>query len=1555
MEKAEEIQQIEIDPTPAYKFNRILARSVLIDKDEAGLKKKYGELLKEQKKNTTLAGWIAVSHRFGAIFLTFGPSTFLLLYLRVGIAFIPVKSVPAIIEKNSPARFEYGADAIQICDQVDPADPASSFIDGIYLSPCELMLAVVDSNCRHLSVLRTKDIMGQEHPDIVLSLDYASHGGIKQIEWANIRDPHEGNEPCLLLVFLDGTMLVRYISEREETAKGLKVECASFSRDAAHILAVPQGLAQVHVLSRNSLAHEKTIDLPVLHGARVFFIKEAAEDLTLYGAMGKRKVDDEEQDFEEVFFHQGPSLADPSVAAVKAVKKYGFFTPSPEDPGPGQYLVAEVPQANTIFLASTKYYTVEMIFKDPTRPADGYKVVSIENLSCESEEGDTYVRGLGVFDCLLPGFEDRTINEELEGEKKTLKWPPTLIMCTSFGDLRSYQYLCCKFEGRSLLNPITDISVVKDSHIGSALKRDLSLSISRSENRHSPALPQPPPAPGAFKRTAHLEIPPPESSESRHSSEEEEKAKPPEAPRPRSPPKEEKKPTAPFADVFAKPPQSLFQPSQPQPPPLLFRPETKPREEPTTMFSMTKPVELAKKAVLEPAAAISPKRTAFGAIGKQEPEVRRSPERQMIPEEPKEAGEDAMTEGALLSRIHKIIATITDCCNDYIAKCQSTIRNFRESRNPKVLNLGQTLARQSEEIKRLKKETREFEGEIVELQKKAAYLSDNQLGRLVQMKDILLGDNKSWNKAMQHVQTVDSGLLSGYKQLHKRGRLLQKQLEELKAVSSRIDEVTSACNGDKVRRLVVHRHPLTEEEQKERMRKYLGAYSSVAATSSANASGSSRKSSSQSQSAIKSPAEIQKKLENVFETRLAAAIKELAELKKSAASSKEDVRAAEGRSAASQGKRGIRFDLVDEIGSEDAEDDLEEYSIHDICVKRAEAKKACEDLKSAFEAQRIATKMVTVSAEAQGHEFAEAEGEIRELLRNPIEQQSPAEDESENPGSEDDEEDDESIKDTSLSKTKKALLMLSSSKKGSEMPWGSGIPSEVTIKESPAKSSPGKKPAGEAREVKPFPETGPEPFKPSVMSLPPKAPSSGPFFQPKPAANADHGNNNKKQTDMFGGFKIDAAAPEQKTQAPSMFTSAKPSNEEKKQAEIKKESAKQGLFGPSQLTGGIFAPTKPDEQKTEPKSGEEKREPFLLAPQFAPAQREGKKEAKKEAAPASSQPVFGPSSFFAPAQKEEKKEEKSEEKKEEKKDEKKEEKKVQSGFFGPGLFSAPAVSAESAPKLATTTSQSEPVDGAPAAEARQKQKEDSHVSAAPSAGGLFQPSVFAAHPPASGTNIFGAPGAGQSLGIFGPKPAAASPFGAPSASAAPSSTGLFMSAARPAAPLFANPATSLPATSVPIPGGPAAGPASFFGGPIVAPMIQQPRPLGAQTGHVFGAGFMSGPAQSQPQAPAPASTAFLCSGSAAMVSADREDEYFGSGAPSAFGAVARPPAGGMFGAPSQPFGSFQPAAGGAFGMTQPTQNQGFGNFAGGFGMASSAPTADAASRYARKEFSQARK
>eukprot|EP01022_Parablepharisma_sp_SALTPOND_P025921 TRINITY_DN611_c0_g2_i1.p1 TRINITY_DN611_c0_g2~~TRINITY_DN611_c0_g2_i1.p1 ORF type:complete len:630 (+),score=75.65 TRINITY_DN611_c0_g2_i1:5378-7267(+) len=472
--KNQEIEQIAIDTSSIFKFPSINSRSITVDKELSSKKENYLSLFPRKRNPTPLSNWIAISHRFACIYICFGDT----------ICFVHPTHAATLLETNIEGNVR--AESISLWDDGSAGALEDSFVDAIYLSPCEFLLAAVNSSCQKVAVLRLKDVFEQPEPDILLSLDYTGHGGIKSLEWAPIPD---NPLPSFLLTFSDGSVVVQYVSDKEETIKDYKAECACFSKDGQKILAVPKNTNKVDVFLCNGLQKVKTIDLIVSAGQKVFFIKEVARDLTLYGANGKKIVDSEEELVEDVYFYQGPSLAIEGTKITKnQIKKYSFFPCDEDSPEPGHYIVCEFPKGNCYFLGSTKYYTAEIIFKDPMRESEGYKVISVENLRCPPDEdyNESFIRGVEIFDCDLEEYQGKVVKETLEGEARTLKWPPTLILASSFGDLTMHRVLCSKYEDRDVMHPVEDFKSIKDSHLGSAIKlnrSEASISIEREEHK----------------------------------------------------------------------------------------------------------------------------------------------------------------------------------------------------------------------------------------------------------------------------------------------------------------------------------------------------------------------------------------------------------------------------------------------------------------------------------------------------------------------------------------------------------------------------------------------------------------------------------------------------------------------------------------------------------------------------------------------------------------------------------------------------------------------------------------------------------------------------------------------------------------------------------------------------------------------------------------------------------------------------------------------------------------------------------------------------------------
>lgn len=918
------MEELKTEESKAFKFPKTNTRSIAFGSELSRQKQKYLDLISSKNTPRSFYNWIAVSHRFGFVCFCLGDA----------ISFVHPSHAANLLETDAADNLTI--EIIYLRDDNGPELLERSFVNAIYLSACELLLAAVHGSSRKISVLRIKDIVEQPEPDILISKDCTANGGITSFQWIPTIDKNPDSPTCFLATCVDGSVFIRYISSKEEVIKDYKAECASFSKDGNSILCIGKGSNKVDVISRVGLKKVREVNLLVPSSHKAFYIKELADDLTIYAAKGKEEIDSENILTEYLYLYQGSSLSKSGKLTARSVKKWSPFPCVEEEEEPPHYIVAELESANSFLVASTKYTRAELLFKDSN--AQNYECISIENLMCEPDKdyNDSYVRGVAFFDINLKEYEGRSVTEALEGEACTLKYPPTVILASSLGDLAMYQYLCSKMKGVKIMRDMEDLRVVRGTHVGSDLKFDSSvshISLAREERKRHADGPR------------SLQVTPLKSSASKSV----------------------------LGDLSA---QERVQFRLGNEASLVFSPSAIMPAEAARTDRKPLPVRREEPANKSPSVPLQPHSEHEGSEESDEDE---SKEERSRLEESEELKLDDMTDEALKKRIHKIISIITEYCNNYIAKCKATIEKFKSSK----INIRAHKAQLDAKAKAIKsmQEKNDFEDKVNEIGSKLTYLNTHQLNKLTQMKDILINyHNGRYNSSIPQSSMMDEALIEKCKYTSERLKLLEGKIDELQGVGRRMESVREAVSRKKSRKLEPARRQLTEEEHKALLREY---YSSTYGGLNVHCQSLAAKSKKRAAQA-KKELDFKDKVVQLLKERISDSLLELKKMKKQI---KEEAYKRISRAKAtgdSKKARGIRFDLVDEINSEESDAEFPEADIEDIFAKRMDGQKMAKLFKDLAEQQQLATVVVRATQEAPSGEFdMRSDRELWELMQDP--------------------------------------------------------------------------------------------------------------------------------------------------------------------------------------------------------------------------------------------------------------------------------------------------------------------------------------------------------------------------------------------------------------------------------------------------------------------------------------------------------------------------------------------------------------------------------------------
>lgn len=363
-----------------------------------------------------LAKQIAVSHKFGILFAIFGQSTLAMIH-RV-----------ALVMVKSDDMAEYMLGDKQNSEAWEFSGNKDELLAGVFLSPCELYLALVYSSRMDVTIIGVKDLLfsGKEsHIKDVIECD--EHGIIKTLEWSPVE--RAGKDPSVLLVHSDGSITLKSISGNGQNVAAADAECACFNRTATAILVLQRTKSQVAVFPLPGLQPGRVIPIGVPELTAVFSIKESSLGFTAFGL----RAGPADSCTERVVVH-----ADSCENAADSIRldecKFSFDLRSDPSRGIcGTLGVTEVPEAFCSMVSSTRGDVVGLVRQDVNTGelslipraivlAEGRLVRGIEAYCCRLEEGSITGKdgGLPLFVCDSQGDIEMFSLEFGEGREASM-------------------------------------------------------------------------------------------------------------------------------------------------------------------------------------------------------------------------------------------------------------------------------------------------------------------------------------------------------------------------------------------------------------------------------------------------------------------------------------------------------------------------------------------------------------------------------------------------------------------------------------------------------------------------------------------------------------------------------------------------------------------------------------------------------------------------------------------------------------------------------------------------------------------------------------------------------------------------------------------------------------------------------------------------------------------------------------------------------------------------------------------------------------------------------
>jgi len=1060
----------------ALQFSGEIKRETVFDKTILTKKPNFLTNFAAKQNPTSIQNWLAISNRFGYIFTCYANTIFIVNPL----------DVENFLEKPDSELTHSKIFAL------DNSEDAGKYIDAIFLSPCNLYLAVIHSNCMKLTIYWTKSLIEQPNPVSRTFFDNHENGAIRNFEWC----PQMNENPSFLMSFANGITILRKLMDPSQINVGSNYtpNCATFSKNCEFIIGVSyqDGINSMDIFSiKNGLKKVKSVNLVCDSTQKIIFIKEFANDLLLYIGKGKHEnVAEEDTDFyEDCYFYTGNSLCIEG-DILDATKLRSINLKKSDNPKDPHYYTEYMDNIGLYFLSSSHNSPIEVFFKDE----EGYKKLPIDNLTSppDADWNDTFIRGIGIYKTRLESFAGKTTDLKMLDEERKFEYPPTLIYMTSIAEAIMRKMFHIKFLTKNPMCNPEKITTINMPDIMSFMAKPQEIQgnvFKKIENTQPENL---------FPTIDQLHMNKskiPEINVEIKKEPEKQKTgglfpefkldikKEPEKPKIDEKPKIEEKPLFPgikteikkdeqkplfagfkalttsanISDQISKPTKTV-EPSNldlfgnlnrtksvsdkpKQETSLLFANIQSPNIEPEKpkkaekienalpkmpdfnknqgLFSgATKAAEQPK--IIEKTQNLVPKTSpskisVLPAIDESdehkkqkltEPNIfqQKSEKTQNLFEKPilkakeptlelkkpirierknSEISENDLSEQGINLQIQEITENIAEMFENYITGCKESINEFNEMKKSFELeNLRKELNDKINTISDINEETEKFDSKLDAVRKKFAYFDSHQKNRLLQMKEFLINYHKGtlMNSNITNSQAVDESLIEQYQEISDRSDYIQEKINELNEISEKMSAIRNAVNIGTEHKNGFSKKPLSEEERKERLRKYYNQTSG-----GLNSSHITSKNNSQ---ISEKPINYEEKIVPILKHRLVMSIGELEELQRKLKTISDKQNSVNLKNKNVQPSiRGFRFDLVNEISSSDS-DEEQSLDAMSICAKRAESKKISEMFKSAMEQKILTTKISYPDKELEIaksllNENLESESKFLKLMRKP--------------------------------------------------------------------------------------------------------------------------------------------------------------------------------------------------------------------------------------------------------------------------------------------------------------------------------------------------------------------------------------------------------------------------------------------------------------------------------------------------------------------------------------------------------------------------------------------
>eukprot|EP01022_Parablepharisma_sp_SALTPOND_P031675 TRINITY_DN8127_c0_g1_i1.p1 TRINITY_DN8127_c0_g1~~TRINITY_DN8127_c0_g1_i1.p1 ORF type:complete len:815 (-),score=73.95 TRINITY_DN8127_c0_g1_i1:2234-4678(-) len=381
------------------KCTHIVRTSIMQVKEELERKLECLETYPKETNFPVFSNWIVVSHIYGSLYAMFGDTI---------MAVKPENVQVALFTNNTIAEFW--------------AIPSTynDLLAGIFLSPCELYLAVAFTKRKELDIIPVKDILYSVNLDINYCFDFTERGQMLSAEWFPIAE----KIPSFLVAHSTGAITLKRMDETEIFRTDLNAEYATFTKDPVQILVLVKGKNEVLVLDPDNLVELRKVSITIPNEARLYWVKETNLGMTLF-VTSRETIEEGKVGFtEEVYKCNGKWHEESQVDLSKCALQFAIAQRSENNSNGNDIIIAELPQAKACFIGTTKNESPYLL----TKEGEEWNVTKVDKLQCYNYQGrQSLLRGIAVYDC------------KLSNTKAT-----PVVLCNSEGDIDVF---CVEFPG----------------------------------------------------------------------------------------------------------------------------------------------------------------------------------------------------------------------------------------------------------------------------------------------------------------------------------------------------------------------------------------------------------------------------------------------------------------------------------------------------------------------------------------------------------------------------------------------------------------------------------------------------------------------------------------------------------------------------------------------------------------------------------------------------------------------------------------------------------------------------------------------------------------------------------------------------------------------------------------------------------------------------------------------------------------------------------------------------------------------------------------------------